>query len=78
MALSRELGKTTVFVTHDVDEAFRIADRVVLMRAGRIVQAGTAGEMVNRPADDYVRRFVANARLPAARDNPPAKARAIA
>ncbi len=78
MALSRELGKTTVFVTHDVDEAFRIADRVVLMRAGRVVQAGTAGELVSRPADDYVRRFVANARLPAARDDPPAKARAIA
>ncbi len=77
-ALSRERGKTTVFVTHDVDEAFRIADRVVLMRAGRVVQAGTAGELVSRPADDYVRRFVANARLPAARDDPPAKARAIA
>ena len=78
MALSRELGKTTVFVTHDVDEAFRIADRVVLMRAGSIVQAGTAAELANRPADDYVRRFIANARLPAAKDNPPAKARAIA
>lgn len=64
MALSRELGKTTVFVTHDVDEAFRIADGVVLMRGGRIVQVGTADTFVNQPADDYVRRFVRNARLP--------------
>ncbi|AOF94086.1 ATP-binding cassette domain-containing protein [Sinorhizobium sp. RAC02] len=78
MALSRELGKTTVFVTHDVDEAFRIADRVVLMRAGRIVQTGTAETLVNRPADDHVRRFVRNARLPERDELPPAKARAIA
>lgn len=78
MALSRELGKTTVFVTHDVDEAFRIADRVVLMRAGRIVQEGTAETLAKRPADDYVRRFVQNARLPAQDENPIVKARAIA
>ncbi|MCR6502800.1 ATP-binding cassette domain-containing protein [Shinella sp. CPCC 101442] len=78
MALSRELGKTTVFVTHDVDEAFRIADRVVLMRAGRIVQVGTADTLLSQPADDYVRRFVQNARRPALSDFPPAKARAIA
>lgn len=78
MALSRELGKTTVFVTHDVDEAFRIADRVVLMRAGQIVQEGAAETLVARPADDYVRRFVENARLPARRDPAPARARAIA
>jgi glycine betaine/proline transport system ATP-binding protein len=64
MALSRELGKTTVFVTHDVEEAFRIADRLVLMRAGQIVQIGTAEDLVKHPADEYVRRFVENARLP--------------
>ncbi len=78
MALSRDLGKTTVFVTHDVDEAFRIADRVVLMRAGRIVQTGTAADLVAQPADDYVRRFVQNARLPARAQDPIVKARAIA
>ncbi|MCW5708080.1 ATP-binding cassette domain-containing protein [Shinella sp.] len=78
MALSRDLGKTTVFVTHDVDEAFRIADRVVLMRAGRIVQTGTAPDLVAQPADDYVRRFVQNARLPARAQDPIVKARAIA
>lgn len=64
MALSRELGKTTVFVTHDVEEAFRIADRLVLMRAGQIIQIGTAEDLVKHPADEYVRRFVQNARLP--------------
>lgn len=78
MALSRDLGKTTVFVTHDVDEAFRIADRVVLMRAGRIVQTGTAADLVAQPVDDYVRRFVQNARLPARAQDPIVKARAIA
>ncbi|MFC3072021.1 ATP-binding cassette domain-containing protein [Shinella pollutisoli] len=78
MALSRELGKTTVFVTHDVDEAFRIADRVVLMRAGRIVQTGTAEALASRPADDYVRRFVRNARLPACDAQPSARVRAFA
>jgi glycine betaine/proline transport system ATP-binding protein len=78
MALSRELGKTTVFVTHDVDEAFRIADRVVLMRGGRIIQVGTADTLVNEPADDYVRRFVRNARLPERLDQQPSKTRAFA
>lgn len=68
MSLSRELGKTTVFVTHDVDEAFRIADRVVLMRAGRIVQSGTPNDLMRTPADDYVRRFVRNARLSSSDD----------
>jgi glycine betaine/proline transport system ATP-binding protein len=78
MALSRELGKTTVFVTHDVDEAFRIADRVVLMRDGRIVQIGTAHALVNAPADDYVRRFVRNARPPERLEQTLSKTKAFA
>jgi glycine betaine/proline transport system ATP-binding protein len=68
MTLSRQLGKTTVFVTHDVDEAVRIADRVVLMRAGRVVQCGTPTDLLENPADDYVRRFVGNARLAPAQE----------
>ncbi len=58
MALSAELGKTTVFITHDLDEAIRIGNRIAIMKDGRIVQIGTPEEIVTRPADEYVRDFV--------------------
>lgn len=58
MQLSRELGKTAVFITHDLDEAIRIGDRIAIMKDGRIVQCGEAREIVFNPADDYVRDFV--------------------
>lgn len=58
MALSAELGKTTVFITHDLDEAIRIGNRIAIMKDGRIVQIGTPEEIVTQPADDYVRDFV--------------------
>ncbi|UWR76008.1 glycine betaine/L-proline ABC transporter ATP-binding protein [Phaeobacter inhibens] len=58
MALSDELGKTTVFITHDLDEAIRIGTRIAIMKDGRIVQIGTPEEIVTEPADDYVRDFV--------------------
>ncbi|MEP1518904.1 betaine/proline/choline family ABC transporter ATP-binding protein [Ascidiaceihabitans sp.] len=58
MALSAELGKTTVFITHDLDEAIRIGTRIAIMKDGRIVQIGTPEEIVTKPADDYVRDFV--------------------
>jgi glycine betaine/proline transport system ATP-binding protein len=58
MALSAELGKTTVFITHDLDEAIRIGNRIAIMKDGRIVQIGTPEEIVTKPADDYVRDFV--------------------
>ena len=58
MALSAELGKTTVFITHDLDEAIRIGNRIAIMNDGRIIQIGTPEEIVTRPADDYVRDFV--------------------
>ncbi len=54
----RELGTTIVFVTHDVDEALRLADRVVVMNAGRVVQTGAPDELLERPADDFVRHLV--------------------
>lgn len=57
--LSKILKKTTVFITHDLDEAVRIGDRIAIMRDGRIVQIGTAEEIVMHPADDYVADFVA-------------------
>ena len=58
MALSAELHKTTVFITHDLDEAIRIGSRIAIMNDGRIVQVGTPEEIVTNPIDDYVRDFV--------------------
>ncbi len=57
--LSEVLKKTTVFITHDLDEAVRVGDRIAIMRDGRVVQIGTAEEIVMHPADDYVADFVA-------------------
>ena len=58
LSLSAELNKTTVFITHDLDEAIRIGNRIAIMKDGRIVQVGTPEEIVTDPADDYVRDFV--------------------
>jgi osmoprotectant transport system ATP-binding protein len=59
LRLQAELGKTVVLVTHDIDEAFRLADEVVVLRqGGRIAQAGTPSEILAAPADDFVRDFV--------------------
>ncbi len=60
IALSAKLGKTTLFITHDLDEAIRVGSRIAIMKDGRIVQTGTPEEIVTRPADDYVRAFVQN------------------
>lgn len=59
MDLSAELHKTTVFITHDLDEAIRIGDRIAIMKDGVLVQSGTPEEIVTQPADDYVADFVA-------------------
>ena len=57
--LSRILKKTTIFITHDLDEAVRVGHRIAIMRDGRVVQIGTAEDIVMHPADDYVADFVA-------------------
>lgn len=57
--LSKILKKTTIFITHDLDEAVRIGHRIAIMRDGRIVQVGTAEDIVMNPVDDYVADFVA-------------------
>ena len=57
-ALVRDLNKSTLFITHDLDEAIRIGHRIAIMKDGVIVQIGTPEEIVTRPADDYVREFV--------------------
>jgi glycine betaine/proline transport system ATP-binding protein len=60
LALSQRLGKTTRFITHDLDEAIRVGSRIAIMKDGRIVQTGTPEDIVTKPADDYVRAFVQN------------------
>ena len=57
--LSKILKKTTIFITRDLDEAVRIGDRIAIMRDGKMVQIGTAEDIVMHPADDYVADFVA-------------------
>jgi len=59
-ALSQNLGKTTLFITHDLDEAIRIGSRIAIMKDGRIVQTGAPEDIVTRPVDEYVRAFVKN------------------
>jgi osmoprotectant transport system ATP-binding protein len=60
------LGKTVVLVTHDLGEAGYLGDLIVLLREGRIIQKGTLAELVGRPADEFVRRFVNAQRSPLA------------
>ncbi|MGI9335039.1 MAG: quaternary amine ABC transporter ATP-binding protein [Gammaproteobacteria bacterium] len=59
MQLAATMKKTTLFITHDLDEAIRIGDRIAIMKDGVLVQIGTPEEIVTDPADDYVQDFVA-------------------
>jgi osmoprotectant transport system ATP-binding protein len=56
--IHQELGQTIIFVTHDIDEAVRLADEIVIMREGRIVQAGDPLDIVTDPADRFVSELV--------------------
>ncbi len=56
--IQSEIRKTIVFITHDLDEALRLGDRIAILRDGEIVQQGTSQDIVLRPADDYVESFV--------------------
>jgi glycine betaine/proline transport system ATP-binding protein len=58
--LHHEMGKTMVFITHDLSEALKLGDRILIMRDGAMVQVGTGDELVGAPADDYVREFVSD------------------
>ncbi|MFF7155379.1 betaine/proline/choline family ABC transporter ATP-binding protein [Streptomyces sp. NPDC008139] len=58
LELQQRLRKTIVFITHDLNEAMRLGDRIAVMRDGRIVQIGTAQDILTEPADDYVASFV--------------------
>ncbi len=61
--LHEEINKTIVFVTHDMDEALKIADRICIMQAGEIVQLDTPEKILRRPANDFVRNFIGENRL---------------
>jgi len=61
LSLQRKLQKTVVFITHDINEAFKLGDTVAIMRDGRLIQVGTPEEMSANPADDYVREFIDSA-----------------
>jgi glycine betaine/proline transport system ATP-binding protein len=58
LMLQDKLQKTIVFISHDLDEALKLGDRIVLMKDGQIVQTGTAEEILTSPANDYVAKFV--------------------
>ncbi|HLK45562.1 MAG TPA: ATP-binding cassette domain-containing protein, partial [Acidimicrobiales bacterium] len=58
LRLQARLQKTVLFVTHDLDEALKLGDRIAIMKDGRFVQVGSPAEIVGSPADDYVREFV--------------------
>ncbi|RYM68709.1 quaternary amine ABC transporter ATP-binding protein [Serratia liquefaciens] len=58
LALQKELYKTLVFITHDLDEAVRIGNRIAILKDGKLIQVGTPQDILNNPADEYVNRFV--------------------
>src|SRR5690606_23863693 len=58
LELQPRMNKTIVFVTHDLDEALKLGDRIAIMNAARVVQVGTPEEVITEPADDYVEAFV--------------------
>ncbi len=60
LELQQKLRRTIIFVSHDLDEAFKLGNRIALMEGGRVVQAGTAREIIAAPADAYVADFVAH------------------
>jgi glycine betaine/proline transport system ATP-binding protein len=60
LALQKQIKKTIIFVSHDLEEALKIGNRITIMEGGRIVQSGAPEDIVLRPANDYVRDFIAN------------------
>ena len=62
IGLQEDLQKTVLFITHDLDEALRIGDRIAILKDGEISQVGTPDEILENPADDYVAAFVKDVR----------------
>ncbi|WP_440896031.1 betaine/proline/choline family ABC transporter ATP-binding protein [Amphibacillus sp. Q70] len=69
--LQQNIQKTIVFVTHDMDEAIKIADQIILMREGQVVQKGTPQELLTAPANEFVEEFIGVERLEQAKGLPP-------
>ncbi len=63
MDLQKKLKKTIIFVTHDIDEALKLSDRIVLMRHGKVEQIGTPNELQNNPASEFVKNFIGQDRI---------------
>lgn len=61
LKIQQKLKKTIIFITHDINEAFKIGDRVAIMRDGKLIQVDTPEDMITHPADDYVRSFIEGA-----------------
>jgi len=60
LEIQKKLGKTILFITHDINEAFRLGDRVAIMRDGKIIQTGTPESLLTGPEDGYVEKFVSS------------------
>ena len=60
LQLQEKVHKTILFITHDLDEALKLGDRIAIMKDGKVVQVGTPEEILTNPADDYVKAFVEN------------------
>jgi len=67
--LQKTLDKTIVFVTHDMDEAIKLADRIVILKDGEIVQVGTPDEILRNPKNEFVEEFIGKERLIQTRPN---------
>lgn len=63
LKLNEAVKKTIVFVTHDMDEALKIADQIILMKDGKVIQVATPGKLLTSPKDDFVREFVGEKRF---------------
>lgn len=61
LTIQRKLDKTIIFITHDINEAFKLGDRVAIMKDGEVIQIDTPERMTSHPATDYVRQFIDSA-----------------